>query len=354
MDDPDPHARGVDRFVAAVHRRMVVLRAFERLGLCAVGGCGVALLLMPILLSRGEPTGGLVVATLSASCFAGLVWAVLSRPSRLAAAGEADRQLGLADLLATALTLPRGRALDEVERTVLALADARCRTAAPSAVVLNRFGSRGWGGIGLALALVVGVNMMGPDLARSEQRAAAEGPRSWTAAEFSRADDPPRVARTPFAPDLRRAKPGTGGDDPDPLASAVPEPSSPAAAIKNAAEPTRDGAGRGTDGAGRGAGQSPPKTDASNPSLSAGSAATETLAVGESASGGGSSAATDEGSPGANSSSTAGGVQAGRRPAPVWRSEGWPSDRRAAEAAVRNGRVPDAYRDLVRGYFNAD
>jgi hypothetical protein len=59
--------------------------------------------------------------------------------------------------------------------------------------------------------------------------------------------------------------------------------------------------------------------------------------------------------PGEQAGTTAGqGVPGGRRPAPVWESQGWADDRGAAEAAVQSGRVPDAYRDLVRGYFQAD
>ena len=39
---------------------------------------------------------------------------------------------------------------------------------------------------------------------------------------------------------------------------------------------------------------------------------------------------------------------------PPWRSPTWPADRDAALNALTSGRVPDAYRDLVREYFDAD
>jgi hypothetical protein len=39
-------------------------------------------------------------------------------------------------------------------------------------------------------------------------------------------------------------------------------------------------------------------------------------------------------------------------PAPVWQSASWPAARDEALSAVRNGRINDKYRDLVREYFN--
>jgi hypothetical protein len=46
-------------------------------------------------------------------------------------------------------------------------------------------------------------------------------------------------------------------------------------------------------------------------------------------------------------------VQGDRNAAP-WTSDRWPADRAAALQAVQDGRVPDAYRDLVRDYFDAN
>jgi hypothetical protein len=36
-----------------------------------------------------------------------------------------------------------------------------------------------------------------------------------------------------------------------------------------------------------------------------------------------------------------------------WQSASWSADRAAAVEALRSGRVPDAYRDLVRAYFDS-
>jgi hypothetical protein len=39
--------------------------------------------------------------------------------------------------------------------------------------------------------------------------------------------------------------------------------------------------------------------------------------------------------------------------APPWTSSSWPADRAAAEESLRRGATPDAYRDVVREYFDA-
>src|SRR5260221_12941001 len=94
-----------DRFIAAVHRRMLLLGGLERVGLCVLGGCAVSLILMPILIWRGQGVWELLAATLGAAAVAGAAWGIAARPTKLAAAMEADRQLKLSDLLGTALTL---------------------------------------------------------------------------------------------------------------------------------------------------------------------------------------------------------------------------------------------------------
>src|SRR5689334_16119817 len=95
MASGTPH---FERFVRAVYVRMVVVRAVERVGLCVLAGCVVALALMPVLMYRGEATGAFVLAAVGTGAAAGLAWAMTSRPTRLAAAMAADRQLRLSDL----------------------------------------------------------------------------------------------------------------------------------------------------------------------------------------------------------------------------------------------------------------
>jgi hypothetical protein len=37
---------------------------------------------------------------------------------------------------------------------------------------------------------------------------------------------------------------------------------------------------------------------------------------------------------------------------PPWKSDSWPQDARRAREATERGRIPDAYRDVVHGYFD--
>src|SRR4051794_2915643 len=93
------------RFVAAVHRRLAVIRACEAAGVCLLAACALAAPLLAILWWRG--------GSLSAATFfqvIGAIWIVASIalaiqrwPTVMAAAAEADSQFELSDLLVTAL-----------------------------------------------------------------------------------------------------------------------------------------------------------------------------------------------------------------------------------------------------------
>src|SRR5690349_5671815 len=121
-------------FVRAVHRRFVFLHTLEGTGIGVLCGCAAALPLVLILLWRSQPELPLALSALGLGAWAGLMWGVTRRPTRLEAAMEADRQLGLADLLGTA-RMVAGRDADPWVGAVLAEADARCRQLAPAAVI---------------------------------------------------------------------------------------------------------------------------------------------------------------------------------------------------------------------------
>src|SRR2546423_699532 len=148
-----------ENFLRALHRRLVVVRALERTGLGALAGCVAAEGLIPLLLWRGESAVTPALFLLGLGAAVGLLWGVTHRPTALAAAMEADRQLGLSDLLGTAAACA-GAVQDPWCRTVLAVADDRCRRHAPSQVLLNRFGGRALGGIGLAAALALNLSTL--------------------------------------------------------------------------------------------------------------------------------------------------------------------------------------------------
>src|SRR5688500_16527219 len=145
----------LERFTKRLHRRYVLLRTLERVAICVLAACLAASALIPVLLWRGQSAWTLTVAAMGAGVLAGLVWALKDPPSDVDAATEADRQLGLADLLATALAVRDSADSDPWAGAVLATADVRCGTLSPSTVVLHRLGGRAWAGVGLAASLVI-------------------------------------------------------------------------------------------------------------------------------------------------------------------------------------------------------
>ncbi len=342
----------LDRFLSAVHRRLVVLRGLERLGMCVLAGCAVALVLMGVAYWRGRPGGQMGAAALALSAICGVVWAIFSRPTKLTAAIAADRQLRLAELLTTALILRKmGDSSDAdagFRNALLVTADAYAAATSPTAIILNRLGARSWGGIGLAMALVGAMAMLGHDPARSQASVAATGPKSWIDIEDQQGANKGNETRIAAGVDMRRVRPGTGGDDNDPLKSGT------AAADQGTETATGGQSTQATGGsaqAGTGAGGG--KTDAT------GSGGGTTPAAGGGTTGGASTKTAGGGTGAATSGSTGdGGNTAGstgiRHPAPPWRTSGWSEDRAAARLAVRVGQVPDAYRDMVRDYFERD
>src|SRR5437899_7413367 len=94
----------LDRFVRAVHRRLVVVRALEGAGVGVIVASALAAMVTGAAIYLGKDASMFAAGAVAVGALAGLVWASLSAPSRLATAAEADRQLGLADLLSTALS----------------------------------------------------------------------------------------------------------------------------------------------------------------------------------------------------------------------------------------------------------
>src|SRR5688572_28110842 len=139
------------RFVRRVHRRFILVRAAERAGACLGVASGFACLFAALALFQGRDAMQLVLPTLAAGALVGIIWGFSRRPSAFDAVVEADRQLQLADLLASAYAQRHGA--DPWQRAVVALADERCRSLSPAAVMVHRYGGRAWGGIGLSAAL---------------------------------------------------------------------------------------------------------------------------------------------------------------------------------------------------------
>src|SRR5688572_28442306 len=95
----------LDRLVRAVHQRAVGWRLVESMGLGVVVGAAMGSALSAVMWWRESDGSFVALGAIGLGGLAGLMHGLARRPSPLDAAGEADRQLRLHDLLATALTV---------------------------------------------------------------------------------------------------------------------------------------------------------------------------------------------------------------------------------------------------------
>jgi len=370
MEAPAPH---FERFLHALHRRLVVVRAMEWLGLGALLGCAAAAVLIPLLLWRGESALTPALFLLGLGAAAGLLWGLTHRPTALAAALEADRQLGLADLLGTAAACAAA-GNDPWSRTVLAVADDRCRRHAPSQVLLNRLGGRAWGGIGLAAALVLTLAALTPGTSPLHATVTAGGGLSRAPQRHSEIADggAPRAAARPAAPHsadpVSRQAQTIGGEEVSRTADAAARDHEHEKMSTSAESGRPNGAG--DDGRGAGTGRARDAVASRDPAASrdpvasrgpahpatALPAAATSTSTARGAAGNGSSAGATQSTPSGRDtddrSASTPAPDPHPHPTPPWRSASWPADVRAARDAVDAGGVPDSARDLVREYFD--
>ena len=347
-----PEPSQLDRFVSALHRRLLVVRAAEATGLGALAGCAVGLVLIPPLLWRGADAMTPALGTIGLGALTGLAWALTRRPTWLQAAAEADRQLQLADLLGTALTVrKRSRESDrDLEagpwlQSVLAVADETCRRHTPSEVILHRLNARAWGGIAVAAALVTSLAALTTQ--QPTARAAASGARNpaYTGNDPSRLPERAHeIDATQPGGESARSQ-GTGPDSGEPRgAGSLPDSPPAASPSENPSKTTATG----DSGAGGGTGRArTPRGDDARIPLAPSSAHSN----GKQPAGGFGAAATQSSGDGAAYQGTVAAAAGGAAPAPPWKSPGWSDDARRAHEAIDAGRVPDARRDLVREYF---
>jgi hypothetical protein len=266
---------------------------------------------------------------------------------------EADRQLDLADLLSTAAAVGRADNLDPWARTVIAMADDHCRRHTPSQVLLNRLGARAWGGIGLAAALALTLAALSSapgDLRAGTSRGATTG-RGETSPGSSEPLASGSIRHTAHAPmpspqedrAVGSSNPSTATRPDDASESSNPSPSS------NTRASASSQAGRG-DGVGRAPGDGRTQDAAAPSAMPPGSTRDQNPSGTPSAGGGAASRPSSDGAPTAGS--TTGGTPARAAKVPPWQSSSWPADARRAREAIDAGRIPDAYRDLVRDYFD--
>jgi hypothetical protein len=335
-------------FIRAVHRRLLTVRSVESLGVCLCIGSLAGLPLVLVLLWKGEPTWPTLAILGGLSALAAVAHFMRRWPTLINAAAEADRQLGLADLLVTAAALDHGRGTpvgDELSAAVRAMADARCRELLPSDVVLNRLGARAWGGIGLSTALVLTLALI-PTAHPMRSQAADSAAAAADALRSSPivSNDLPRST----ASDHANTQVNRGGDQTSDDGTSR---------IDSISEQTgKSGSNNGvshtnTNGTGGGASVS---ANAALPDRPTPSGASAVPPAGDKGAIEGSTGVSpvSEGSGTGETPVLHGTVNPlhARNVAP-WESASWPAAARAAEQAVSRGDVSPRQRDLVREYF---
>jgi hypothetical protein len=314
------------------------VRVAENAALGLLGGCAAALPLVLILIWRGLPTMPLAVASLAAGTLVGLFWTLIHRPTKLASAMEADRQLESADLLGSALLI--GNSKGPWSDAVVAEADRWCAMHSPSAVLLNRLGARAWGGIGLATALLLVLALLpivpSPGLAGS-------GDVSLIPEEggSSNSQPVPFSRRTPAQlepEDLQPSRIAGAAED----AQKIEQQSSSGRARRSLSDQTA--------GQGRGESHSEARNQIGPTALQPVGGTPDKSNTGRAAVGG----ADPSAGPGRRPELGAGGLTAANssRGVPPWRSDHWDSDVDRANQAVQFGEIPDQYRDMIHGYFD--
>ena len=368
-----PH---VDRFLRSVHRRLIFQRGAERVALCALIACAAALLLEPILLWRGLSAFPIGLAALLGAGGIGSVWGAIRRPTRLAAAMEADRQLQWADLLGTTLSIQTAisdtsgtgvrRQPDPWEATILAVAQDKCRQTSPSVVAVNRWGGRAWGGIGLVAALVLTVGFTPPRSARSDP-----------------GHGPSRIGGNPFVEGNSSENERYGFDArrPDPLATlSRPEDArdvSPNAVAESAdVQPTADPGSHPTSDTGENAlSHSQENALSHSQSMGQGTSSAQDRAAhlhsvqtrppaadngvsgvsidgkGQHPAGGVDGSAADRSLLVPGPTGATAGSPPLSRAIPPWAGPDWAVDRDSALEAARTGGIPPRYGDVIREYF---
>lgn len=313
----------------------------EHAGLGLLAGCCCVLLLLPILLWRQEAGQTVALVFPSLGVVLGAVVGFRKRPALRAVAEFADARFDTADLLATALTLRDSG--EPWHINILKTADASAARFSPSLLTPHRLGGRAWSGILLALiaALTLGLLSITTPMDRAQASAPPAPTDTWREWEDSGAQHRETIRMSTQAALEARAEstPDSQSNQGNDAAS------SDAGSAQKSNHSPREGQAE------TGVGGGSARTDSAHvelPSDHHGISSDDPVANAPIASAGQGAEVRDR----ANGGVTAGQVSTQERASVApWSSSDWPAAQTAAMNAVQNGRVPDAYRNLVRDYF---
>ncbi len=317
----------LERFVRRVYRRLVVLRLLEWAGIGFAIACGLGLLSIVLLRNRAASPLGIAAIVAGMGAAVGFIGALLRRPKIIDAAVEADRQLDLADLLATAWQLEKAASGESFESAVLLIANERAANLQPRSVVLHRLGLRAWSGIGLAGALVLTVAIFSANPIDSEASSSPFLQQPMANKEKSPQNSSANTGSTTKRPPAIAQDHPTGDDEALPGAGKTNDVATNSGRGQNNAVQNSN-----PDGTGSGAGQSASKPQNGNP-LTTGTNSSRANNTGVASSGVGASSENGNSNSG-NSTSTSAGNSAKSSNAPAWKSDSWPGAQQAADSRI--------------------
>jgi hypothetical protein len=332
-----------ETFLRRARRHWMAWSITEHTALGLLGGCCAAVLLLPILIWRGEPGHWVAMILPSLGALAGTMVGFRKRPGLCHVALLADARFETADLLATALSLCESN--DPWNAGILRMADACASRIGPSNLTPHRLGPRAWSGIALALVAAAALGAFSVTASNRGTHAVAaptphdawsdwQQPKSQRDGWIEHSAAPSRDARAETTPDSREMSD-----------SIAPSPADRSSTPSHAAN--REGQAESGAGAGSARTESSP---IAVPRDHANSTANSSSNGGPVAVAGGGV----ETHASANDAKIAGAVSAQQQPLVLpWSSSSWPAVQRAALNAVDQGQVPDAYRSLVRDYFQS-
>jgi hypothetical protein len=341
------------RFLRAVHRRHVLLRCLEHGGIgLLVGGFLALAVLLTAAVTGGQPIAMWMMATATlGGGLLGMAAGWVRRPSMLDSAMQADRQLDMTDLLSTAWSLRRAN--DPWARQILICADVRCHGLSPAAVLLGRWGKRGWGSVALVSLLMLCASLL---VEQSENTRAANNPAdvSQSLTAPSPAENTATTWYTPASPVYRsRSLPDEATESPANQSTLQSEPDSQPARSPDAQSPSTASQINSHD-AGAGMARTPSKQNMPLPSLGQSTNQSRPSVSNGSANGG--SMANHSASP-AGPSTADGSLadrQAKARPELLWTTttDAFPSIFGPFDLQANPQYQP--YSDMIRQYFQRD
>jgi hypothetical protein len=252
----------------------------------------------------------------------------------------ADRRFHTSDLLATAYAL-RGSA-DPWHANIRSQADHRVLGISAALLTPHRLGPRTWSGICLSLIAAITLGLLSATMPADRAQAVAAPTILDSPAEWKQ----PREAPVPSIAQSTEAREAKAQANPDSLSTNKWDD-----APNGSRTWRRDGSnreGQAVTGAGGGSARSD-SPEVAMPADRAALAGRDSIESGTIALGGEGGEVRSQPGGGA----TGGQVTASQGADPAsWSAPDWPVAQTAASQAIRAGQIPDAYRNLVRDYFD--